>query len=205
MPSVATLIRVEAEDSTLLKLSFDDFLLPEARLELVEVALTVDHGEEEGPLKSGPAVERLLWQRQLDSLFVVRDSIRALDSLRVVGDSLQGVADSLQATLATLQAAGDTVDAPSVETELDAIRARLEPPEEDEEQEEEEDVPPPPILPELFFYALLSGPLESGQLYHITVEGVRNVNGLPDGGGEAGISWTRPDPPPADSTGVGLP
>ena len=91
------------------------------------------------------------------------------------------------------------------EAELDAIRARLESPEEDVEQEEEEDVPPPPILPELFFYALLSGPLESGQLYHFSVAGVRNVNGLRDGGGEAGITWTRPDPPPGDSTGVGLP
>lgn len=203
--TVAELIRVEAEDSTLLKLSFDDFLLPAASLESVEVTLTVDYGAEEVPLETGPVVERLLWQRQLDSLFVVRDSIRALDSLRVVGDSLQGVADSLQITLATLQAAGDTVDAPSVEAELDAIRVRLEPPEEDEEQEEEEDVPPPPILPEVFFFALLSSPLESSQLYHLAVVGVRNVNGLLGGGGEAGISWTRPDPPPADSTGVGLP
>jgi hypothetical protein len=199
----AKLIRVEAEDSILLKLSFDDFLLPEDPLESVEVVLTLDRGEEEapeeeGPEEAGPVVERLLWQRQLDSILAAAESIRALDALRIVADSLRGVADSLQTTLATLQASGDTVDAAGMEEELDAIRARLEPPEE----EEEEETPPPPILPEPFFYALLSTSLESGQLYRLRAAGVRNVNDLVDGGGEAEVAWTRPDPPPVDSSAL---
>ena len=199
--TVARLIRVEADDSTLLKLSFDDFLLPEERLDLVEVVLTLDRGEEEGLGEPGPVVERLLWQRQLDSLLAANDSIRALDSLRMVADSLRGVADSLQTTLASLQAAGDTLEAPGVEGQLTGILARLEPPVE-KAVEEVEELPPPPMLPELVFYALLSSPMESGQLYQLSVARVRNVNRLGGGGGEAGVAWTRPDPPPADSSGV---
>ena len=198
--TAAELVRVEAEDSTLLKLSFDEFLLPEDPLESVEVVLMLDRGEEEGLEDSGPIAERLLWQRQLDSILAADESIRALDALRIVADSLRGVADSLQTTLASLQASGDTVDAAGVEAELDAIRVRLGPPE--EEEEEEEETPPPPILPEPFFYALLSSSLESGQLYRLRVAGVRNVNDLVDGGGEAGVTWTRPDPPAVDSSAM---
>jgi len=134
----------------------------------------------------------------LDSILAAAESIRALESLRIVADSLRGVADSLQTTLASLQASGDTVDAAVIEAELDAIRARLEP----REEEGGEETPPPPILPEPFFYALLSSSLESGQLYRLRAAGVRNVNDLADGGGEAGVTWTRPDPPPVDSSAM---
>lgn len=187
----AKLVRVEAMDSALLELSFDDFLLTGTSLSPVRVTLSREEGD-------SPGVDRFLWPHQLDSLRAVEDSVRVADSLLVVADSLRGVADSLQAVLATLQAAGDTVDLPGVEGALERIRARLEPPAE-EEQEEEEVPQPEPILPRPTFYAILREALEPSQLYHVLVEGVRNVNGLGGGGGEMDVTWEPPEPPPGDT------
>jgi hypothetical protein len=198
--TVTQVVRVEAEDSTRIKVTFDDYLVPTEPLGSVEVALFVDSAEEEeAASEPGPAVQRILWQHELDSLMVVEDSIRAADSMVMVLDSLRVVADSLDVLFSVLQAAGDTVDAPGVETELESIRARLEPPDpEGEPEEEEEAEPPEPILPQQHFYVLLSDPMVSDQLYRLTASGVRNINGLTGGGGESGVTWTRPEPPPED-------
>lgn len=200
----AGLIRVEAVDSVLLELSFDDFLMPEQTLAQVQVSLLRDEGQEDpSGMTPGPEVERLLWQRQVDSMLVVQDSIRAADSLRMVRDSLRVVADSLQGTLAALQAVGDTLAILEIEDELEVILGRLEPPETAEVVEEEKQVvEEEPILPESVFFALLASPLEPDQLYRVVVSNVVNVNGLPGGGGSVGFTWTPPEPPPGDSTGV---
>jgi len=191
----AQLIRIQAEDSTLLNVSFDEFLMPGASIERVRIGLFREEGE-------SPGVERLLWQHELDSLRAFNDSIRAVDSLRVVADSLRGVADSLQGVVVTLRAAGDTVELPGVEAALEALELSLEPPEPREPEEEEVAEPPPPILPEPFFYVILDGPLDADQLYQVIVSGVQNVNGLRDGGGETAVTWTPPEPPPADTAAV---
>jgi hypothetical protein len=199
--TVTQVVRVEAEDSTRLKVTFDDYLDPLRPVGPVEAGLFVDPGEEETPTEAGPEVDQILWQHELDSLMAARDSIRAADSVAMVLDSLRVVADSLELQLGTLQAAGDTLDAPGVEGELESIRTRLEPPDPEGEPEEDEEVAPDePILPEQHFYVLLTDPMASGQLYRFTVAGVENINGLTGGGGESGVSWTRPDPPPEDST-----
>ena len=200
----AELIRVEALDSVLLELSFDDFLMPEEPLGRIEVALFRDEGEEEGAeLAPGPEVEGLLWQRQLDSLMAHQDSIRAADSIQMVRDSLQGVADSLAAALPALQAQGDSAVTAEAQAQLERITQRLTPPEEvSPEAEEEEEPEPEPILPESVIFARLASPLEGGQLYRVLVTNVLNVNGLSGGGGEVGVTWTPPEAPPGDSTGV---
>jgi hypothetical protein len=116
-------------------------------------------------------------------------------------DSLRVTADSLQVHLATLQAAGDTVEAPGVEGELEAIRNRLEPPDPERAPEAEGmEVEAEPILPQQYFFVLLAEPMVSEQLYQLTVGGVRNINGLTGGGGEAGVTWTRPEPPPEEDS-----
>lgn len=201
----AKLIRVEAEDSLLLKLSFDDFLMPEEPLDPIEVRLLRDEGQEDpGEMAPGPQVNRLLWQRQVDSMVAVQDSVRAADSLQVVLDSLRVVADSLQGALPSLQAQGDSVALAEAQTQLERLEERLAPPEPEtpEAQEEEEEAPPEPILPESVFFALLQAPLEPGQLYRVVVANVLNVNGLSGGGGSSGVTWNPPDPPPGDSSGV---
>lgn len=201
----AELIRVEAVDSTLLELSFDDFLMPEQALTQVQVILFRDEGQEDpSEMAAGPEVDRLLWQRQVDSMLVVRDSLRAADSLQMVRDSLQVVADSLQGTLAALQASGDTTAILEIEGELEVILGRLELPEPEEVVEEGEVEEEEPILPESVFFALLASPLEPGQLYRVIVSGVVNVNDLPEGGGSAGLTWTPPESPPGDSAGISL-
>lgn len=192
----AELARVEAVDSALLELFFDDFLPTESSLSPVRLTLSRDTG-------SAPGVERLLWPHQLDSLRAFEDSIRVADSLRIVADSLRGVADSLQGVVQALEAAGDTVELPEVQRTLERLEARLAPPE--PEAPEEEEVPAPePILPRPSFFAVLREALEPDQPYQVLVEGVRNINGLGGGGGEATVTWEPPEPPPGD-TAVAVP
>jgi len=205
----AELIRVEVVDSALLKLSFDDFLLPEQDLEQVGVRLLIDEGQEDPTvMAAGPAVDRFLWQRQVDSMVAVQDSIRAADSLSARLDSLQITADSLENALPSLAAAGDTAAVLEVQDELSAIRRELESPEPPgagmRGEEEVEEVEEEPILPEQVFFTLLASPLEPGQLYRVEVSGVENVNELPGGGGSSGVTWTPPEPTDPDSAGVGL-
>ena len=190
----AKLARVEAQDSTLLQLFFDDFLNTGSSLSPVRLTLSRDTGD-------APGVERFLWQFELDSIRAFEDSVRVSDSLRVLTDSLTVAADSLEAVLATLQAAGDTVDLPGVEEALERLHARLEPPE-PEVAREEEAPPPEPILPLPSFYAVLREALEPNQPYSVLVENVRNINGLPGGGGEANVTWEPPEPPAADTAAV---
>lgn len=202
----AELIRVEAVDSILLELSFDDFLMPEEPLWRIEVAVLRDEGQEEvADLSPGPEVAHLLWQRQLDSLLAVEDSIRAADSLQVVRDSLQLVADSLQSSLPALQAQGDSTALAEAEARLERLTEQLAPQERVsmEGEEEVEEPEPEPILPESVIFARLASPLAPGQLYRVVVANVLNVNGLSGGGGSVGVTWTPPEPPPGDSTGVG--
>lgn len=191
----AELMRVEAEDSALLRLSFDDFLLTPSSLSPVRVSLSREGGE-------APEVQNLLWPHELDSLRAFEDSVRVADSLRLVADSLRLVADSLQGVVETLQAAGDTLELPGVEEALEGILARIEPPEEEAPEEEEEEAPPPPILPQQHFFSILEGPLEPNESYTVTVANVRNVNGLTGGGGEASVTWEPPEPPPQDTIGA---
>jgi hypothetical protein len=192
----AKLARVEAVDSALLELNFDDFLLTGSSLDPVRLTLSRDTG-------NAPGVERLLWPYELDSLRAFEDSIRVADSLRIVTDSLRGVADSLEVVLATLQAAGDTVELPEVQGALERLEARLAPPPEPELPEEEARAPEP-IRPQPSFFAILREALEPNQPYRVLVENVRNINGLGGGGGEADVTWEPPEPPPGD-TAAALP
>jgi hypothetical protein len=193
----ARLVRVEAEDSALIRLTFDDFLPAPASLSPIRITLAREEGD-------SPGIERLLWPHQLDSLRAFEDSVRVADSLAIVADSLRGVADSLQAVVAGLEAVGDTVDLPEVRDALERLQARLEPPEEEEPEEEEAPPPPPPILPEPEFFAFLQGPLVPNQTYQVTVTNVRNINGLMGGGGEGTVLWQPPERPAAD-TAVAVP
>lgn len=191
----AQLIRVEAEDSVVLRIDFDDFLATGSNLGPTRVDLVLEEGD-------APRVDRILWPHQMDSLRAFQDSVRVSDSLQIVSDSLRSVADSLQLRVGTLQAAGDTIDLPDVERELEALEARLAPPLVDPDEEEEEVEPPPPILPQSFLFALLREALEPNQPYLIQVTNVRNVNGLTGGGGETTVAWEPPEAPVEDTAAV---
>jgi hypothetical protein len=192
----AGIIRAEALDSALIEFAFDDFLQTGTSLDQVLVRLTQEE-------EAGPEVERLLWDHQLDSLQAFEDSVRAEEARIARVDSLQVVADSLQGVLTALQATGDTTAADSVASLLEGIQTRIAPPEPREgvPLPVMEPQPPPPILPQQGFFALLVDPLAPDVLYQVTVTGVVNINSLGGGGGESGVSWTPPEPPP-DTTAV---
>lgn len=188
----ARLIRVEAMDSVLIRLAFDDFLDAEGSLDSVQARIALEDGSSER------GVDRLLWPREVDSLRVVWDSIAAEERRLAQMDSLRVLADSVQGLLAGFEAAGDTLGVDSLAPVLDLIRDRMEPPEPEEEPEETEDQPPPPILPKAEFYILLLEPLLPDQLFQATVAGVVNLNGLPGGGGESSFTWEPPEREPEE-------
>ena len=55
-------------------------------------------------------------------------------------------------------------------------------------------------VPALTAELALGRATRKGPLSAFTAAGVRNINGLTGGGGESGVTWIRPDPPPTDST-----
>lgn len=185
------LILVEAMDSVLIRVSFDDYMDSEGPLEEILVQLT----QEEEP---GPEIDGLLWPRQMDSLLAFNDSVAAEEERLALVDSLSTVADSLEQTLAGFTEAGDTLGADSVGTRLEQIRDLMAPPEPPEEPEPGAEVELPPILPQQEFFIYLAEPLVGEQLYTAVISGVTNINGLSGGGGEASFTWEPPEPPPEE-------
>ncbi len=202
----AQLIRAELQDSVTLRLVFDDFLPPEGRLDAFRISVRAE-GEEEIPLA------HVLWERELDSLRSIQDSIQAAARLEARADSLQLLADALQDALREFQAAADTLRADSVARSLDAVLMELAP-------SEPPSTPParpggrpgmgagagaeapPPILPEQEVFVILQRPLTPDLSHQVTVAGVRNVNGVLEGGGETSVTWSPPERPPGEGEGT---
>jgi len=185
------LIRVEAMDSLLVRLAFDDYMDAESPLGQLQLQIAPD----EGP---GPEIDRLIWQRQVDSLRAVADSVAAEEQRIALVDSLRIVADSLDQILTGMEAAGDTLGADTVGTELERIQGRMAPPEPREEPVPRVAAEPPPILPQQEFFVLLAEPLVPDQLFQLTITGVENINALGGGGGEASFAWEPPEPEPSE-------
>lgn len=192
----ARVVLVEAMDSLLVRVGFDDYMDAEGSLEEVGAVILAEDSTE-------VRIDRLLWPRQVDSLRAVADSIAAEERRLARVDSLQVLADSLGQILATMRAAGDTVGVDTLGPVLEQIQTRLEPPEPPEEEPEgpREPVEPPPILPQREFFIRLVDSLAPNRPYHLTVTGIVNINGLPGGGGEASFDWEPPERE-ADTAGV---
>jgi len=69
--------------------------------------------------------------------------------------------------------------------------------------EAQEDTGPP--LPAQEIVLLLASPVEPGATYLLVVEGVRNLHGIPDGGGELELEVPEPPPPPEPDAEPGEP
>ncbi len=224
----ARLIRVEAVDSLLVRLAFDDYLDAEGSLEAVRVMIapeaadTVGGGrlpvvpepgdtaaaapppepqETRGPLRWS----RILWPRQVDSLRAAEDSLAAAERRLAVVDSLGAVGDSLSRVLRQMRAEGDTLGVDTLETRLEAIRRQMAPPEPPPAPTRPELTEPPPILPQQEIFVLLADSLAPNQLYKVTVSRVTNINGVEEGGGETRFSWEPPErvEEEADTVGAG--
>jgi len=189
--SPARLIRVEAMDSVMVRLAFNDYLDAEGSLDPIQIRI----GPEEG---AGLEIERLLWPRQVDSLRAVEDSVAAEEARLALVDSLGVLADSLDQVLAGFEAAGDSLGIDTLGAVLGRIRDRMEPPEPPEEPAEGQTVELPPILPQQEFFVRLAEPLLPDQLFQAIIFGVVNLNGLGEGGGEASFAWEPPEPEPVE-------
>ncbi len=69
--------------------------------------------------------------------------------------------------------------------------------------ETQEETGPP--LPAQEIVLLLASPVEPGATYLLVVEGVRNLHGIPDGGGELELDVPEPPPPPEPDAEPGDP
>jgi hypothetical protein len=185
------LVLVEAVDSVNVRFGFDDYLDAEGSLDSVQVRIAPEEGPE-------LPIQALLWPRERDSIQAAADSLAQEERRLAVLDSLTAVADTLRQILASMETAGDTLGVDSIGTQLERIETRLEPPE-TQEEEEPEPVEPPPILPQQEFFVRMADTLPSNRLLVATISGVTNINGLPDGGGEASFEWEPPEEEAADT------
>ena len=201
----ARLARVSLEDSTRVRLTFDDYLDPEAPLGGVSVVLeprpdTTPEGVRMPP--PAPAIESVIHEHRYtawrDSVLAERaleDSLvaaAAADSAAAVGDSAAlATADSLIAALSARSRAGaarvpgGNGNIPRAPGQGPRVLLDGRP------------------LPGQSLVAVLASPLAAGSEYFVRVGGVVNVNGLGGGAGEGIVR--RPAPPPPDSADSAAP
>jgi hypothetical protein len=167
---------VEVVDSLTLSVEFDDYLDPDSELTGVSAFL--------GPDSLGPAeVITIMHERDYSNRQdVIEDSLFVADSIQFVADSTQFVED--QQRIEALRSAGDSIGAAEIEAELSAPFApvptnRRESPNRD--------------LPKRVLYFLLGDTLTADQTFELSVSGVTNINGVPEGGGTADVFR---EPPP---------
>jgi hypothetical protein len=159
----AMMRNVDVVDSLTLAVEFDDFLDPTSSLTGVSASL--------GPDSLGPS--------EVVTIMHERDYLERRDA---IGDSSY-VADSIrfeeeQQRIESLRSAGDSVTASEIEADS---RAPVLPGERSAAVLRARD------LPKQVLYLLLADTLATDQPYELAVQGVTNINGVPDGGGTAEV------------------
>ena len=154
---------VDVVDSLTLVVEFDDFLDPTSSLAAVSTSL--------GPDSLGPAeVVAIMHERDyLERRDAIEDSSYVADSIRFEEDqqqieSLLSAGDSVAASEI---AADSRVPVPRGQRSAAVLRAR--------------------DLPKQVLYLLLADTLVTDRPYELAVQGVTNINGVPDGGGTAEV------------------
>jgi hypothetical protein len=161
---------VDIVDAATLNVEFDDFLDP--AVELIGVTASL------GPDSLGPP-EVFAVMHERDFLVrrdEVQDSVYAADSIRF---------EEGQQQLEVLLSAGDSTGAAELESELTPPRARVQSSQAALRARE---------LPSRAIYVLLADTLAMDRPFELTIAGVSNINGVPDGGGTAEV--LREAPPP---------
>jgi len=181
-----------ALDSVTAVLEFDDYFDFDAAVGAVTVQI-------EGPDGPGPTVARLLHEREyIAYVETVVDSLLRLDSLDAAARAAaaptdtaaladSAVADSAAPPPPPGQATGQAGGAPSrpAPPALTGVRSGG------------RGGGPDRPLPGRRLVALLASPLEVDIEYDVTVSGVVNINGVPEGGGEATLLLPPPEPAPS--------
>ena len=159
---------VDVVDSLTLTVEFDDFLDPTSSLTGVSASL--------GPDSLGPAeVVTIMHERDyLERRDAIQDSSYVADSIRFEEEqqqieSLLSAGDSVAAIAI---AADSRVPVPPGQRSAALLRAR--------------------DLPKQVLYLLLADTLATDRPYELAVQGVTNINGVPDGGGTAEVVREAP-------------
>ena len=160
---------VELVDSLTLAVEFDDFLDPTVELAGVSAFL--------GPDSLDPAaVTAIMHERDfLGRMDEIQDSLHLADSIRFEEDRQR---------IDVLLSVGDSVAAAEIEAEL-ATGPRPPAPRDATELQGRD-------LPKQVLYLLLADTLATDQPYELSVAGVTNINGVPDGGGTAELLREAP-------------
>ena len=154
---------VDVVDSLTLVVAFDDFLDPAVELTGVSASLGPDS-------LRPPEVVTILHERDyLGRRDAIQDSLHAFDSIQF---------EEEQQRIELLRNAGDSATAEELESELSTPR----PPAQSNAGELQTRHLPKPVL-----YVLLADTLATDQPYELSVAGVTNINGVPDGGGAAEV------------------
>jgi hypothetical protein len=159
----AIVANADVVDSLTLAVEFDDFLDPAS--ELTEASASL------GPDSLGPAeVVTIMHERDyLNRRDAIQDSLHVSDSIQF---------EEGQQRIEALRTAGDSVAANEIEVELRSPRP---PAQTNALVLQDRD------LPKRVLYVLLADTLASNQPYELAVQGVTNINGVPDGGGTAEV------------------
>ena len=159
---------VDVVDSLTLSVQFDDYLDSASSLAAVSASL--------GPDSLGPAeVVTIMHERDyLERRDAIRDSSYVADSIRFEDEQQQ---------IESLLSAGDTVAASEIEADS-RIPVRPGPPSAALLRARD--------LPKQVLYLLLADTLATDRPFELAVQGVTNINGVPDGGGTAEVLREAP-------------
>lgn len=166
----AVLARVVVVDSVSLRLSFDDHVAPKDSLETVAVRLT------SGDTVPPPRVRRVLHAHEFEAARRAVAAVGQRDTAAAAVDTVAPAAEPAAPARAERPGGGVAREAP-------ADTGRVAP--------EERPRPGRELV------AVLESALRPGALYDVEVTGVRNINGVPGGGGRAAVEV--PERPPADT------
>ena len=164
----AVLASVDVVDSLTLAVDFDDFLDPMSSLTGVSASL--------GPDSLGPAeVVTIMHERDyLERQDAIQDFSYVADSIRF---------EEQQQQIESLLSAGDSVAASEIEADSRAPVRRA---------QSSAAVLQARDLPKQVLYLLLADTLATDRTYELAVQGVTNINGIPDGGGTAEVLREAP-------------
>jgi hypothetical protein len=205
--SPARLQSVAVLDSGMIALTFDDYLDPSAPASRIVVSLV---GPDSTPRPAGRVFqepEYVAWAAQIQATLARLDSMEeeAAARARALAErDTANASDSARAALERPDSAQTGPPRPPVPPELPGISGgrsiSVRRPSGGTGEEGPPTGPDGNPLPGRRLVVQLSVPLEPEVTYLVRTQGVVNVNGVPDGGGEAEAE--RPAPPPPDTTSV---
>ena len=166
---------VDVVDSLTLAVEFDDFLDPASELTGVSATLGPDS-------LRPPGVVTILHERDyLGRRDVIQDSLYVSDSIQF---------EEAQERIELLRSAGDSASADEIESELRTPR----PP-----AQRAQAVLQARELPKRVLYFMLADTLAADRPYELSVAGVTNINGVPDGGGTTEVLRETPQEAPQEA------